>query len=282
MVSVKELKSIDLSSFTIITTAIGVLFSIISSIIISLFIGITNPNGAGVSVYLISTMVVGTFMYTIYNSFCQGFIYNLLAKKMNNIKFIFDGGKIIKVTTTETAIITAMIATIQAILLYLVSVLVLPLLINAVMQTLIYAGQQVLAYSLYQFMILISQPTTIAMFIFGTFIMTFVFVLLGCYIYNILASRGRGIEVKLSKENNMTVIESVDMIKFAIAFGIVNGVLSIITAIVMIVSGGTAISAIFNIIFSLIIGFTSGALTAIFYNFLAPKLEKLKLELNDL
>ena len=50
----------------------------------------------------------------------------------------------------------------------------------------------------------------------------------------------------------------------------------------MIVSGGTAISAIFNIIFSLIIGFASGALTAIFYNFLAPKLEKLKLELNDL
>ena len=113
-------------------------------------------------------MVVGTFMYTIYNSFCQGFIYNLLAKKMNNIKFIFDGGKIIKVTTTETAIITAMIATIQAILLYLVSVLVLPLLINAVMQTLIYAGQQVLAYSLYQFMILISQPTTIANLIMST------------------------------------------------------------------------------------------------------------------
>lgn len=282
MVSVKELKSIDLSSFTIITTAIGVLFSIISAIIMTVYLGITTPNGFGVAIYLISTIVVGTFMYTIYNTFFQGFMYNLLAKKINNIKFVFDGGKIIKVTTTETAIITAMIATIQAILIYLVSVLVLPLLINAAVQTLLYAGQQILAYSLYQFMMLISQPTTIAMFIFGTFIMTFVFILLGCYIYNILASRGRGIEVKLSQENNMTVIESVDMIKFAIAFGIINGVLSIITAIVMIVSGGTATSAIFNIIISLVIGFISGALVALFYNFLAPKLEKLKLELNDI
>lgn len=282
MVSVKELKSIDLSSFTIITTAIGVLFSIISAIIMTVYLGITTPNGFGVAIYLISTIVVGTFMYTIYNTFFQGFMYNLLAKKINNIKFVFDGGKIIKVTTTETAIITAMIATIQAILIYLVSVLALPLLINAAVQTLLYAGQQILAYSLYQFMMLISQPTTIAMFIFGTFIMTFVFVLLGCYIYNILASRGRGIEVKLSQENNMTVIESVDMIKFAIAFGIINGVLSIITAIVMIVSGGTATSAIFNIIISLVIGFISGALVALFYNFLAPKLEKLKLELNDI
>jgi hypothetical protein len=282
MVSVKELKSVDLSSFTIVTTAIGVLFSIISSILIVIMMGVTTPSAIGASIYIISTVIVGTLMYTIYNSFCQGFLYNTLAKKINPIKLAFDGNKIIKVTTTETAIAIAMIETVMVILLYLASVVLMPLMINAAVQTLMYSGQQVLAYGLYQFMLLISQPATIAMIIFGTFIITFVFVLLGCYIYNILAGRGRCVEVELSQENNMTVIESIDYLKFAIVFAIINGILSIISAIVMIVSGGQPVNAILNIVLSFVIGFVSGALTAIFYNFIAPKLEKLKLELIDL
>jgi hypothetical protein len=88
--------------------------------------------------------------------------------------------------------------------------------------------------------------------------------------------------VELSKESNMTVIESIDYLKFAIVFAIINGILSIISAIVMIVSGGQAVNAILNIVLSFVIGFVFGALTAIFYNFIAPKLEKLKLELIDL
>jgi hypothetical protein len=211
MVSVKELKSVDLSSFTIVTTAIGVLFSIISSILIVIMMGVTTPSAIGASIYIISTVIVGTLMYTIYNSFCQGFLYNTLAKKINPIKLAFDGNKIIKVTTTETAIAIAMIETVMVILLYLASVVLMPLMINAAVQTLMYSGQQVLAYGLYQFMLLISQPATIAMIIFGTFIITFVFVLLGCYIYNILAGRGRCVEVELSQENNMTVINFNDV-----------------------------------------------------------------------
>ncbi len=283
MISVKELKSIDLASFTIISTGIAVLFSIISAILLTIGIGIISPSAIGASLYLISTIVIGTLMYSIYNSFFEGFLYNTLAKKMNTIKVAFkDEKEIIKVSTTETAIIISMIITIQTILLYLVSVFLLPLLLSSVMQTLMYSGQSVLAYSLYQFLMLLSQPITIAMIIFGTFIISFVFILLGCYIYNFLANKGRGVIVNLSKEDKLTAIDSVEVLKFAIVIAVISCVLNIIIGIVSLISGGDIVSVIGSAIGGLITGFIQGALLAVFYNFLAPKLGKLKLELIDL
>lgn len=282
MVSIKELKSIELSSFTIISTGIAVLFAILSSILITIVMGVTDANSISVGLYLIPTIVVGTLMYTIYNSFFQGFLYNTLGKYIKTIKFAFKEEKeIVKVTTTETAIITSMIATIQVILLYLVSVLVLPLMISATMQTLMYAGQSAMAYTLYQFLILISQPATIAMIIFGTFIITFVYILLAAYIYNLLANSGRGILVNLSQDNGLTTVDSVDIMRFAMVLGIISCILSLISGLLAVISGGTAITLITGIIGGFVSGFVEGALFAIFYNFLAPKLGKLKLELID-
>lgn len=283
MVSVKELRSIELSSYTIIATAIAVLFSIISSIIMTIAIGITSPNALGVSIYLISTLVVGTLMYTTYNTFCQGFLYNTLGKKLNIIQIAFkDEKEIIKISPATTAIIVSMILTIQMILLYLASVFIFPLLINAVIQTLMLSGQQILAYGLYQFMLVLSQPIVIAMIIFGTFIISFVFILLGCYIYNILANSGRGIIVNLSKENGYTAIDSVNVKRFSIVFGIIGGILSLLSLVISMGGSGNITALIINIIIGFIVAFASGALTAIFYNFIAPKLGKLKLELIDL
>jgi len=121
----------------------------------------------------------------------------------------------------------------------------------------------------------------VAMIIFGTFIITFVFVLLGCYIYNIVASTGRGAVVELSKEGNMTSVESVDILKLAIVFAAVAGILNLVIALISLVSGGNIMTAIGNIIGGFIGSFIEGALLAVFYNILAPKLGKLKLELID-
>lgn len=154
--------------------------------------------------------------------------------------------------------------------------------LNTTIQTLMFSGQQLLAYNLYQIMLLISQPMTIIMFIFGSFVITFVFVLIGTYIYNILASKGRGIFLELSKENNMTTIDSIDMMSFAIAIAIINGILNLILGIIMLISGGTVMAIITSVISGVVGGFVSAALAAIFYNFLAPKLGKLKIELIDL
>lgn len=282
MSGLKELKSVDLASYTIISTAIAVLFSIISSIVLVIAIGIASPQAMSGAIFIISTLIVGTLMYTVYNAFCQGYLYNILTQKLNSIKIAFrDDKEIVKVSTIETAIVISMITTIQVILLYLVSVFLFPLLLNSLIQTLMYSGQQLMAFSIYQFMMLLSQPVTIAMIIFGTFVITFVFVLLGCYIYNILAGTGRGAIVNLSNEDNMTAIDSIDVLKLAIVFAVVGGVLNLILALITLISGGDVMTLIINVIVGFVGAFVNGVLMAIFYNFLAPKLGKLKLELID-
>ena len=221
-------------------------------------------------------------MYTIYTAFCKGFLFNGLSEKLKNIKLTFKDEKVLsQISPTETAMLTAMILTIQVILIYLASVLILPLLISTIMQTLMFSGQEAIAYGLYQIIMLLSQPTTVAIIIFGTFIISFVFVLLGSYIYNIFADTGRGAVFNLSKEDNMTAIDSVDVLKLAIAFAVVGGVLNLILAIISLISGANITTTLVNVVGGFISAFVNGALIAIFYNFLAPKLGKIKLELID-
>ena len=277
----KEIKSIDLSSYTIITTGIALLFSILSSIVLTIGIGIISPGNIGICAFLIPTIIVGAFMCTIYNSFSQGLFYNLLSKKLKTIKFALDGNKIVKVSPNETATMVAIILTIQALLIYLATVFILPLVLNATIQTLMFGGQESLAYSVYQFLVLINQPLTVILFIFGTFVISFIFVLIGTYIYNFVAKKGRAIIVELSKENEMTCIDSIEMLNFAIVIAIISGILSLIFAIIMALSGGNTVTLLSNVISSFITGFVETALLAIFYNFLAPKIGKLKLELID-
>lgn len=279
----KELRSIELSSFTTITTAIAVLFSIISAILISILVALLLPTGAIVIPYLIPTVIVGAFMLTIYSSFSEGLFYNLLAKKLRTVAFeIKNNEEIVKISTSETATMISLILTIQMLLIYLASVLILPFLLTTLMQTLMYAGQQTVAYSLYQALVVISQPTTIIIGIFGTFIISFVFVLLGSYVYNILGKKERGVLLKLGSENGFTTIESVDTLRLGIAFAIISGVLNLILAIIMMFSGAPLTSAVGNVVGGFVGGFIQAYLIGLFYNILAPKLGKLKIELIDM
>ena len=206
----------------------------------------------------------------------------IFEKKQAEVIFALEDGKeIAKISTTETATMIALISTIQFILLYLVSVLVLPLLFTSVIQTLMFTGQATLAYGIYQLLAILSQPTTILMLIFGTFIITFVFVLIGAYIYNILAKKGRGVILNLGNEGGLTAIESIEPLKLAIAFAIICGILSLIVGIISVISGGSIANLIGNVLGGFVGGFIEFYLIAIFYNFLAPKIGKIKLELID-
>ena len=277
----KEIKSIDLASYTTIVTGISVMFAILSSIIISIGLYIINPVTISLIKYLVPTVIIGTLMYGIYHNFLDGFLYNALTKVTNGIKLDIDGDQITKISVTETAILVSIIITIEAILVYLVSMLIVPLLLNALMEIFMYSGQMMLALTLYQIMAIISQPTIIGTFLLGTFVMSFVFTVLGAFIYNLLGKNGRGISLDLSEENGMTIINSVNILKFAICLAIISGVLNIIIAILTIISGASAANIIGNIIGGFISGFVEGALFALFYNLLAPRLGKLKLELID-
>ena len=129
-------------------------------------------------------------------------------------------------------------------------------------------------------MFLISNPLFIAIGILGSVIIVTVFTLLATYIYNILASSERGILVKLTTEDKFTQLESITPFNFAIAIGAICLILNIILGIILVISGVPIFNALVDILMSFVTGFISSYIIAVFYNFLAPKLGKLKVELN--
>ena len=147
------------------------------------------------------------------------------------------------------------------------------------MTILMYGSQTNLAAALYQIMFLISNPLFIAIGILGSVIIVTVFTLLATYIYNILASSERGILVKLTTEDKFTQLESITPLSFAIAIGAICLILNIVVGIIMVLSGVPIFNALTSILMSFVTGFISSYILAIFYNFLAPRLGKLKVEL---
>ena len=280
MSDVKILKSIDITSYTIMGTGIGVLFSVLASIILLVAIGILNAQSIGILAYIIPTLIVGTIMCSIYNRFAEGYLYNWLTKRMNPITFeLKDGKEITKISTVPTALIASIITTILVILLCAVSIFIVPIILSSIVQTLMFSGQTVMAF--YQVAAVIMQPSVIAMIIVGSFIITFVFTLIATYIYNLLGSKGKGIVLDLSKDSEMTSLNSINPLSLVIVLTVISLVFNIILAIISLVSGGDAYQALGNIVGGLINGVIGGGLLAIFYNFLATKLGKLKIELID-
>ena len=167
------------------------------------------------------------------------------------------------------------------ILLCAITIFIAPIIISAIVQTLMFSGQTVMAFALYQVAAMIMQPSFIAMSIIGSFIITFVFTLIATYIYNLLGSKGKGIILDLSKDGDMTSLNSIDPVSLIIVLTVISLIFNIILAIITLISGGNAYQALGNIVGGLINGVIGGGLLAIFYNFLATKLGKLKIELID-
>lgn len=279
MSDIKTLKSIDITSYTTITTGIGVLFSILLSILLIIGIGIASSENIGIVAYIIPTIIVGTLMCSIYHRFMEGYLYNLLTKKLNPITFeLKDGKEITKISTVPTALIVGIISTIFTILLMAIGMFVIPLILSAIIQILMFSELTVIAYLLYQVSMILMHPVVIGMIIIGSFIVTFVFTLIATYIYNFIGSKGRGVIIDLS---NNTTLNSIEPVSLIIALTAVSLIFNIILAIITLISGGDATQALGNIIGGLISGVVGGGLIAIFYNFLAPKLGELKVELID-
>ncbi|MBO6110166.1 MAG: hypothetical protein J6P12_04850, partial [Methanobrevibacter sp.] len=154
-----------------------------------------------------------------------------------------------------------------------------PLFLSSLITVLMYAAQTAVAGLVYQAMIMVSNTTTIVLGIIGSVIIGTVFILLATYIYNILASSDRGITVKLEKVGEFTQLESIDPLNFGIAIAAISLILNIIVGLIMIISGSQIFTALSNIMGGFVGGFIAAILIAVFYNFLAPKLGKLKVEL---
>ena len=275
----KELKSIDLSSYTIISTGVATLISILIAIIIIVAFAVSVPNSMGVMIYIFPTIVFGTMISNIFVNFSTGYLYNVLSKRLGFIKFNIEEDSIKSISAKETGLLVGFITLIMILVIYLATSLILPLIISSFMTLLMYSAQTGIATAMYQTMMLISNPITIAIGIIGSVIIVSVFTLLGIYIYNILASSDREILVKLSKENNLTQLDSITPLNFAIAIGAISLILNIIIAAILVISSVPIFNALVDVLIGFVCAFIAAMLIALSYNFLAPKLGKLKVEL---
>lgn len=281
--TVKELKSVDIASYTTISTAISILISIIIAIILVGVIAVSVPDSFGIMVYIIPTIVFGTLICSVFTYFMEGYLYNILSKRIGTVKFDIEEDKYIKkISTKETALIAGIITLILLLVVYLAVSLILPIILNSFITILMYSSQMDLAYALYQYILVLSNPTFIIIGLIAITIISSVFTLLAIYIYNILASSERGINVELVKEDKYTVIDSINPMNFAVAIAAISLILNIIVGLIMVISGNEIFAALSNALIGFVVSFIESLLVAFAYNFLAPKLGKLKVELDEI
>lgn len=276
--SVKILKSVDISSVTIMTTAINIVFSIIFSIILVILGGIVSVNFIAPMVLLIPAIICGTIICSIYKNFIESFLYNVISKKIAISFALEDDGKISQISTTSTALIISIISIIILIMEYLIIMIVAPLMLSSGIQTLIMSGQNLIAYSLYQLLIMISDPGFIAGLIIGGFIVCFIYILIGTYVYNFIASKDYGIKVKITDDSTL---DEIDVKSFAITISTISLVLGLISGIISAITSGQYISILSTTIGNYVVSFIVSIVIAWIYNKISPKIGKIKFKLID-
>lgn len=277
--TVKEIKSVDVASFTAALTGVSSLISLIIGVILVGAVSVIVPNSFGAVIYLLpgivfSTMICGIFIY-----FSEAYLYNILSKKLGTIKLDIDENTILKISTKETALFAGISTTIILLVVYLAFAIIIPLVLTSLITVLMYASQVAVATIVYQAIILISNPTYIAAGIISTLIITTVFTLLGTYIYNFLGDSERGVKVALSDEGEFTLLDSIDTLSFGIAIGAVCLILSIVLGLIMIISGYDIFTTLSEVLGSFVSGFIEAVIFAAAYNFLAGKIGKIKAKL---
>lgn len=277
--AIKELKSVDISSYTIISTGVSALISVIVSIILVGALSVAVPDSFATMLYIVPTIIFGTIVCGIFFSFSEAYLYNVLSKRLGTVKFDIEGDCIKKISTKETALIVSIITVILFVVVYLALSFIIPLLLSSLITILMYASQTGVATAIYQMMFYVSSPLYIAITIISTIIIVSVFTLLATYIYNLLGDSERGITVELGSDGKMTQLESIKPLDFGIAIGAITLILNIIVGLIMIMSGSEVFTALTGVLLSFFVALVWAVLIAVFYNFLAPKLGKLKVEL---
>lgn len=275
-----ELKSIDEKSYTVILTGVTTLISVLIALILVGGLSIAIPGSFTVVLYMVPTLIFGPMIASIFLCFTESYLYNILAQKMNPIKFDIDeSGYINKISPKETALIVGGITLIMSLIIYFALSLILPLLLNSLVSIFMYSSQLVLAYLVYQYVAIFYNPIAIGIAIVITTILVIAFTFISAYLYNFLAGSDRGVTVNLSEEDKYTVLNSIDIKSFAIVFATVGLILNLITGVLLIILGGSILTILVGALISFFIYLIEALIIAVFYNFLAPKIGALKVEL---
>lgn len=313
MVDVKEIKSIEIISFTIMASSIAAILAFIYSLIVLVISGILTVSlpqladfkaiitGSGLASVII--FPITTYFTIIAVGFFSALLYNLLACRFGGVNLKIENNEINKISIKHFSMILASIEAIWALIIGLfAAAAIIPL-------TAILGEFQTLNYLFHEIMNIITTIIPIstilgkegyawALFlVIGFPIMIFVLFIISnalfAIFYNYIAVRFIKIQLEFAKvSGTLHEIKSLPAVPAAAptsaavfgTFGVIMGFISLLS---LAVTGNPSIGNITNDITILVINgvsyfvgyFLIFALIAVIYNFLAPRIGPIKLDL---
>jgi hypothetical protein len=304
MVDVKEIKSIELVPFTLMTSSIGAILALIYAIILLITLGVLAaviPTAglifASLGISMIVLYPIGTFLVYITISFVTALIYNMLVPRLGGIKLGLEGDEVRSVPVVSFALIMAGVAAVWAFIIGLVlAALIVP--VTTLVSTIIPLVSSIAANAtnltpatlptgsvvgtggvVIAVLLIIALP--ILVFVFG-----FIGHALAAIFYNYIIPRVGGVKLLFAPAGTNHEITSIPVVaaslalaSVAVIFGIIYGIIGLINGLA---AGNASMgvgSLIGNIIGSFIGTFIMVALITIFYNFLAPRIGGVQLGL---
>ena len=293
MVDIKEIKSLKLTHFTKMSASICGILGLIAAIIMLFIIIIVEVTGivphlgqfniiTGFGVPIIVLFPIGAFFITIATSFFSAILYNILAPKVGGVKLELENNEVVKIPVISFALILSAIGSIWAFVIGLVlAALISPLfsLINSiplssnitssftnVTGATMPTGAEIGVAGLILSVVLIIGLPILA------FVAGFIRNALFAIFYNYIATRVSKIKLEFNQiTGNLQEIKHIPVLPTALAVAIVYALLGIISGIMS--------KDYTNFISNFVSYFIEIALAAILYNYLAPKIGSIKLNL---
>jgi len=293
MVNIKEIKSVKLTPFTRMSASIYGILGLIAAVVMSIVLTIVQAAGlipqlghfnvlTGFGVPLIILFPIGAFFITIAVSFFSVTLYNLLVPRLGGIKLELEDNDVVKIPVVSYALILAAIGSIWAFIAGLVTAAVIsPVfsLISSIPATsniaanftnatgaTIPTGSEIGAAGVLVSLVLIIGLPIMA-FVFG-----FIWNALFALFYNYIATRVSKIKLEFAQiTGNLHELKYIPVLPTALAVAIVYALLGIISGIL----SRNYADFLTNFVFY----FIGTALIALLYNYLAPKIGSIKLNL---
>lgn len=300
MSDIKEIKSIRIVPYTLMNSSISAVVAFIYAIFIVLILGIAGnflPSSLGITGGVIASLGVALlillpaagFVFSVTQSFLTALIYNVFVPRIGGIKLeLRDMKEIVGVPVVPFAL---MISAIGATIVFIAMLIIGPLLMIGLQAAVIGAAYQgtvipglssIGALGIVGLLILIIG-VPIVMFV-ASFIMT----ALTAIIYNLLAPKIGGIEFEFEAlKEKLYGINSIPAVKLAlitaIVMAIVNLIFEAISTVINTAMGSSVvagvISLLINVVVNLVVSFVIYAIMAVLYNYLAPKIGSVKIEM---
>lgn len=304
MADVKKIKSVDITPFTVMSSSIHAILAFIAAILMLIAFGIVAAliPGLGVisavitwvGVALVIIYPISTFFISIVSTFFSVWLYNMLEPRVGGIKLGLEGNEVQEIPVVSFALILSCIGAIWAFIigLFLAAVIApftalisnsIPVIAglianstnvtNATNMAALPTGAAVSAGGVVLSVILIiGMP--IAVFILG-----FISAALAAIFYNFLATKVAKVQLEFAAvTETVHELKSIPVVPAALSLAVVFGVFGFLQGLGRLFSDGI-LGLIGSTIGMFIEGFIVVALVAIFYNFLAPRIGGVKLDL---